>query len=124
MVSRSVAAGCADGSTATAVSELLRGSIPIVITSHLSSPSTGWCPATGSLTSGGSMPLLSHAAGGRRPVARYVRASPQAARSVRANRPPPSARYGLQTQRPDPIQQVRSVRTVPGPDRDTEPKSN
>ena len=49
------------------------------------------------------MPLSSHVTGGRRPAARYVKSQPgKAARSIRANRPSPSARYGLQTQRPDP----------------------
>jgi hypothetical protein len=61
------------------------------------------------------MPLSSHVTGGQRPAARYGKSQPKkAARSIRANRPSPSARYGLQTQRPDPhptSQKRQRVRT-------------
>jgi hypothetical protein len=50
---------------------LLCGSIPMVITGYFLSRVMG-SPATGNLTSGLITPLLSHAAGGRRPAARYV----------------------------------------------------
>jgi hypothetical protein len=53
------------------VRELLWGSIPMVITGYFLSRVVG-SPATGNLTSGLITPLLSHAAGGRRPAARYV----------------------------------------------------
>ena len=59
------------GCRATAVSELLWGSIPMVITGYFLSRVMG-SPATGNLTSSLITPLLSHAAGGRRPAARYV----------------------------------------------------
>jgi len=69
-----VATGCAVESTATAVSELLCGSIPIVIMHSLPSRD-GINPATGTLTLSRSMPLLSHVTGRRRSAARYGRAS-------------------------------------------------
>jgi hypothetical protein len=43
----------------------------MVITGYFLSQAMG-SPATGNLTSGLITPLLSHAAGGRRPAARYV----------------------------------------------------
>jgi hypothetical protein len=49
----------------------LCGSIPLVIMHSL--PSRDWGePATGTLTSGRSMPLDSHVTGGRRPAARVM----------------------------------------------------
>ncbi len=51
------------GLTATAVSELLCGSIPMVITSYCLSSDVGET-AVGNLTSGSITPLLSHAAAG------------------------------------------------------------
>jgi hypothetical protein len=68
---RIVAAISPDGCRATAVRELLCGSIPMVITGCFLSRMVG-SPAVGNLTSGLITPLLSHAAGGRRPTARYV----------------------------------------------------
>jgi hypothetical protein len=60
------------------------------------------------------MPLSSHVTGGRRPAARYGKSQPnKAARSIRANRPSPSARYGLQTQRPDPHPTSQGHQSVP-----------
>jgi hypothetical protein len=72
-------------------------------------------PATGSLTSGGHTPLSSHVtAGAGRSPARYQRANPQVARSLRARRPAPwtlrAADPGVLTG----IQQVSSpVRETP-----------
>jgi hypothetical protein len=52
------------GSTPTAVSELLCGSVPMVIMRHLLSRANGGNAAVGTLTSGLITPLLSHAADG------------------------------------------------------------
>lgn len=69
IVRRSDASTRPEASSATAVNEFLCGSIPILITTNLSVADNK--PATGTLTSSRSMPLSSHAAGGRQLVARY-----------------------------------------------------